>query len=330
MKYLKYLCIFFVLFLGFLYWQLYVPVPRGEAPVHIEISQGDSFSLVAERLHEKKLIRSVAIFKLFARVTGLDREVHAGSIRSEAAVSSVKLLRSLARPENNKLTVTIPEGFTIFEIDKKLVSLGVASKGEFVAFVSEAEAQAKMRREFAFLPDSKSLEGYLFPDTYFIFSNDFHVDQFARDMLRNFEKKVVIPLGDELRAHTRSLSQIVTIASILEKEVRQKEDRATVSGILWKRLDNGWPLQADATVLYGRDDRSVSIDVLKQDSSHNTYTRQGLPATPIGNPGLETIRAAMNPTQSPYWFYLTDSEGKAIYARTNEEHNRNKREHLYK
>ncbi|MBU0667942.1 endolytic transglycosylase MltG, partial [Patescibacteria group bacterium] len=170
------------------------------------------------------------------------------------------------------------------------------------------------------------LEGYLFPDTYFIDPLNFYSENLIQLMLENFERKI----GEDLKKEaTRSISDIVTMASIVEKEVRTKKDIPIVAGILWKRLDNSWLLGADATILYLKDDRSIDYQDLKEDSPYNTRVKGGLPPGPISNPGLESLKAALNPQDSPYWYYLTTPDtGEVIYAKTNDEHNSNKARYL--
>ena len=326
MKFLKWCFIILVLLLGLFYREFYtIPGDRKESTV-FEISSGESFKKVATRLEEQNLNRGDMLYRIYAKILGLDTEIKAGRFRLDPNLTPRGILRFLVSPENGEISVTIPEGYSIFDIDKRLVSLGLIQKNEFVAWVKGIDATGGPVK--AGNAQISSVEGFFFPDTYFVFSKNFHPSDLVNAMSQNFEKKVFKGLEEELKKSKRTLVEIVTMASILEKEVRTREDYPIVAGILWKRLDNNWPLQADATLLYAKKDRSLSVEELRNDSPYNTYTRQGLPITPIGNPGLETIKAALNPVNSPYWFYLTADDGKVIYARTNEEHNENKRKYL--
>jgi UPF0755 protein len=223
----------------------------------------------------------------------------------------------------------VPEGFTVEDIDNELVELAVISAGEFNTAVKEFDDYEK----FTFLNKEAMesleypLEGYLFPDTYFIDPLNFYSENLIQLMLDNFETK----LGDELnKDHDRNFHEIIIMASIVEKEVRTNADIPVVAGILWKRFDENWVLGADATLLYLKSDRTIEYEDLQEESDYNTRKNLGLTPGPICNPGLKSIMGTINPEDSPYYFYLTTLDtGEVIYARTNEEHNRNKREYLY-
>lgn len=212
-------------------------------------------------------------------------------------------------PPPAEVSVTIPEGFSVRDIDERLTSMGLIAPGEFAAVALH-------------------LEGYLFPDTYFVYKNNFKPASLVEKMQENFLAKVTPDLIAEAKKQKRDMKDIITLASILEKEVKTEKDYAAVAGILWKRSDRGWPLQADATLLYGKEIPRITAKELSENTPYNTYKRRGLPPTPISNPGLATIRAAIFPEASPYWFYLTDREENAHYARTNEEQNENRRKFL--
>lgn len=210
-----------------------------------------------------------------------------------------------------EVAVTIPEGFSVRDIDERLTSMELIAPGEFAAAALH-------------------LEGYLFPDTYFVYKDDFKPESLVKKMQDNFLAKVTQDLIAEAKKRKRDMKNIITLASILEKEVKTEKDYVIVAGILWKRLDRGWPLQADATLLYGKETPRITTKELSENTPYNTYKTRGLPPTPISNPGIATIRAAIFPEASPYWFYLTDREGNVHYARTNEEQNENRKKYLEK
>ena len=179
--------------------------------------------------------------------------------------------------------------------------------------------------EFDFLedkPKNLGLEGYLFPDTYEIFFEE-GIEDIVRRMLDNFDRKLTLELKEEIASQKKSIFEIVTMASLIEKEVRTIEDKKIVSGILWKRLKSRMPLQVDATISYitGRKTTEITKEELKINSPYNTYKYKGLPLGPICNPGLESIKAAIYPKQSEYWFYLSTPEGETIFSKTLREHN---------
>lgn len=212
-------------------------------------------------------------------------------------------------PPPVEVKITIPEGFSVREIDSRLAEMNLITPGAFFAIAAHQE-------------------GFLFPDTYNVYAQNFDPASLVKKMRENFEEKITAGLRAAAKKQGRALAEIITMASILEKEVKTAEDYPVVADILWKRLKNGWPLQADATLLYGKSSLTITKETLKENSKYNTYKYKGLPPTPIGNPGLITIEAAISPKSSPYWFYLTDKEGRVHYSKTNEEQNENRRKYL--
>jgi UPF0755 protein len=149
-------------------------------------------------------------------------------------------------------------------------------------------------------------------------------------MLDNFDKKLTQDLRDEIARQKKTIFEIVTMASILEKEVQTDEDRAMVADIFWRRLKAGMPLQADSTINYitGKSDSRANLTDIQIDSPYNTYKYPGLPVGPIGNPGLSAIKAAIYPKANGYWYFLTTDDGKVIYAKSFDEHKANKAKYL--
>ena len=172
------------------------------------------------------------------------------------------------------------------------------------------------------LPETASLEGYLFPDTYEISEGESPED-IIKNILVNFEKKITRELKEAIALKNKSVFEIITMASMIEKEVKTINDKKIVSGILWKRLEDGMPLQVDATINYitGKNHKSALLADLKINSPYNTYKYQGLPLGPISNPGIDSILAAIYPTESKYWYYLSADSGKTIFSKTLKEHN---------
>jgi len=206
--------------------------------------------------------------------------------------------------------VTIPEGSTIYEV-AKILNKNISNFNEAL-----------------FLDLAKEKEGYLFPDTYFFLPNS-SPEEIISIMTKNFESKTssLLPTVEEFG---KSLKDVVIMASIIEREVMTPEDRRMVSGILWKRIAIGMPLQVDAAFIYvnGTTTPGLALKDLKIDSPYNTYLYKGLPIGPIGNPGLDAIRATLEPKSSPNLYYLSDKEGVTHYARTFEEHKENKEKYL--
>lgn len=307
----------------------------GVSSVRVDIPLGASLSTVSDILKEKSLINSTTFFKVHARLLNVDRTIKAGRYQIPPHQSPTQILTFLTQESNGEISITIPEGFTIYEIDEKLALDGFINPGTFIAGAQNPSEELK--EKYPFIEKARSLEGFLFPDTYLVFAQGFMPDSLIEKMLDNFKKKVIDSnvfngAKDYSLTEKRSAYEILIMASLLEKEVRISEDFTIVSGLLWKRIAHEWPLQVDASVLYERELQAGSANVsrrltrtdLQKDSPYNTYTQLGLPPGPIDNPGMRSIKAAANPQDSEYWFYITDPQGNAHYARTNEEHEKNK------
>ena len=302
---------------------IYWPLQTGSTDqVEFIISKGDSSARVARLLAEQNLIRNRFFFLFYAMAVGQEKKFQAGRYLLSPAMSIPQMVRifSAGLAESDDVTVTIPEGFNIFEIDQRLAENGLIRSGEF--FV-----QAR----------GQKLEGYLFPDTY-RFEKEETLAGIIKKMQDNFEKKV----------KEKPTFQQLVVASLLEKEVRQPEEMALVAGIIYKRLGLGMFLQIDASVTYGACQRQAAnyplstsnyqyCDVsqigvayeININSPYNTYLRAGLPVGPISNPGQEAIKAALHPKSSDYLFYLSArSDGRTIFSRNAIEHERNREKYL--
>lgn len=300
-----------------------------DTKISFTIKKGEAPPAIAKNLKDKDLILDEDSFKNYLRSSSLDRKIVAGRFMLNKTLTVPDIASVITDSKQSEFIVTVPEGSTVTDIDAKLVEMDVIKAGDFTLAVKNFDSYDK----YPFIDKEKAaslihpLEGYLFPDTYYIDPQNFESVDLIQMMLNNFKKK----LGDDLtKNHERSLSEIITMASIIEKEVRTSKDIPIVAGILWKRLDNGWMLGADATLLYLKDDRSINYKDLQEENPYNTRNRAGLPPGPINNPGLKSIMAAINPVDSPYFFYLTTPDtGEVVYAVTNDEHNANKQKFLY-
>ncbi|OGF78794.1 hypothetical protein A2W54_04160 [Candidatus Giovannonibacteria bacterium RIFCSPHIGHO2_02_43_13] len=212
--------------------------------------------------------------------------------------------------ELKEITVTVPEGVNIRQIGEIFEKNGMFSKK-------------------VFLGAAESDEGYLFPDTYRFYKDATPQDAVLK-MKENFLKKITPDILGEIAAQKKTLDEIIIMASILEEEVKSTEDRKIVSEILWKRLKLGMGLNVDSALTYvlGKISAELTASDLKYDSRYNTYRYRGLPPTPISNPGMDAILAAMNPATTKYFYYLTGKDGKTYYAETLEKHALNKRKYL--
>jgi len=224
-------------------------------------------------------------------------------------------------------------GFPIFKISEESLD-GTGSSKNNKCFAAWPLLQSQdFSEEFSFLkdkPKNLNLEGYLFPDTYEIDENT-DAAKIVRQMLTNFDNKLSPETREEIKRQGKTISDVIIMASMLEREVKTFRDKKLVAGILWKRLEVGLPLQVDATVLYsvGRRSGSISSSDLEICSPYNTYKYRGLPIGPISNPGLESILAAVYSQESSYWYYLSTPEGDTLFSQTLAEHNIKKIRFLY-
>lgn len=306
------LLVFFVVF--FSATTSFLLMPPKDFPSHkiIKIKNGDSLSMVSGLLLKENIIRSRYYFEVCSKVVGGMKPIIAGEYLFKEPVSACRVAIRVARGLSgiSEIKVTLPEGVTnkqIADIIKKDIL-----EFDFGSFVEKA----------------KNDEGVLFPDTY-SFARNVAPEMVISVMTDNFKSKIK-PLLDEINASGHSEREIVTMASILEKEATSDEDKAIVSGILWKRISIGMPLQVDASFLYilGKKSSEVTLEDMRIKSTYNTYTNKGLPSGPIGNPGLVAIQSALRPTSSPYLYYLSDNNGVMHYAKTFEEHKANKLKYL--
>lgn len=275
------------------------------------IPKGQSTKVIIARLEDEKLIRSATAMNYYLYFLHQRGTFQAGSFRLSPSMTPAQIVEQLQHGTLDTW-VTIPEGWRAEEIaDAMKQALGQSFDSEI------------------FIKKAKPFEGYLFPDTYLI-SLTATPDDILTLFSKNFAKKIAT-LPEVPREQKRPSIDTMIVASIVERESKTSEDRKIVAGILWKRLDNNWPLQIDATLQYAKGYNkkektwwsSPTIEDKKLDSPFNTYKHPGLPPHPICNPGLESIHAALFPTRTDYLYYISDEQGITHYAKTLEEHNAN-------
>lgn len=307
-------------------WVVFVGDRHRDQAVVIDIGSGATIRDVRDTLTAANVLRAPVWFLLYGKVT--NRVVHAGRFAVAPGTPVRELYQLLTDGTDLELQITMIEGWTLQDLKQHLLSRGLATEAD----VALALSDPALKTRYVFLreiPAGIDLEGYLFPDTYRFFSNATAKDVVDR-LLREFETRVVVARESDIAVSGYTLHEVVTIASLLEREVRHPEDMAMVSDVIRKRLEDGMPLQLDATVNYatGKSDPGVSLADTQVDSPYNTYKYTGLPIGPISNPGDAAFDAALNPQENPYYFYLTTPDGTVIYARTNEEHVQNKARYL--
>ncbi len=302
--------LFLVLIIFVWYWSMPLSLaPRG---VRFEVEEGVTVVELAEKLTKEKIIRSSALFRIYLTITGGDRKLKPGIYLFAEPQNAFWLAERIRRGDFGvaMIKVTIPEGATNIEIGKILAkALPEFSQSEFAKIAS-------------------SLEGKLFPETYFL-SPLATPTQIAKILYQTYQRKIA-PLKQMISDSGKSEDEILTMASILEEEANTFESKKIISGILWRRLDSGMKLQVDAVFPYimSKNTFDLTRKDLATSSPYNTYKYKGLPPGPISNPGLDSILAALNPEKTSYVFYLSDKTGKMHYADTYAEHLKNKKKYL--
>jgi UPF0755 protein len=287
----------------------------GGAPVRVTIPAGASFAIAAESLSRAGVIGSPRLFRLYASARGADRELKAGTYRLARGASWNDVIDALTRGRGLVHTVTIPEGFALSSI-VPLIAKAIAAPPESV--LAAASDSALRRRLDVPTP---TLEGYLFPDTYNLAEGTSPREVVAL-LVQRFEKVWKPEWDARLQELAMSRHDIMTLASIVEKEARLAEERPVIAAVYHNRLKIGMALQADPTVQYalGRRVDRVLFKHLEVDSRYNTYKHPGLPPGPIASPGAASIEAALYPADVPYLYFVAHPDGHHEFRRTFSEH----------
>lgn len=295
------------------------------------IEKGESAKTIASHLQDQKLIGSSWAFRLYAKLTGAEDKFVAGSHQLEADLNIRHLIRSLETEKNisSERSITFIEGWNLQEISKYLSDKGVVAKDDFLA----AAALDKWQSKYDYLSgiSAKTIEGFVFPDTYRIFSDAKSAD-IIKKALDNFGVKLTAEMRLDLKKKGLDILEVLTMASIIEGEANNEKDMKLVADVFSKRITKGIALQSDATVNYvtGKSLTRPTAADLAIDSPYNTYKYRGLPPGPIGNPGLTAIKAVIYPTPNDYYYFIHTKDGKAVYAKTYDEHLANVAKYLDK
>ena len=311
-------------------YNMTAPPNRHAAPVEFIIEPGWGVNRISRELFSRDLIRSKFYFEVYVWFKGWESNFQSGSHTVSSAMNIKEIVRSMIKGVGRENTITVIEGWSNRQIADYLAESGVVSAENFLTVVDGGPTLAG---EYDFLndkPDNVGLAGYLFPDTYRIFAKTAAGD-IVKKMLDNFDQKLDVSLRAEIQDQGKTIFETVTLASIIEKEVRSAEDMKLVADVFYKRLKAGMALQSDATVNFvtGQDDIQPTIKDTEIDNPYNTYKYRGLPPGPISNPGLNALTAAIEPTPNPYYYFLTTKDtGEVIYAQTYAEHLANKAKYL--
>lgn len=302
----------------YLLYGYFYPTDLGTRTVSVVVEEGDSFNGVARRLTEEGLVPSEFVLKLAARSRKIDRKLIPGRYDFSGRNSAKTILDRLEAGDFLRLRLTIYEGAPIWTVASIMQSVLEVDSAHVVALNTDTA--------FCHALGVPYLEGYLFPETYFIPWGT-TAEEVITDMVAMFKRQTdgvwPIKIPNDL-----SREQVITLASIIEAEAFLDTEKPTIASVYHNRLRKGWRLDADPTVIYGLGglDRPLYRRDLRKMTPYNTYRHQGLPPTPINSPGLASIKAALYPTDTDYFFFVADGSGGHRFTRTNAEHNKARRE----
>ncbi|GBF10084.1 endolytic transglycosylase MltG [Tepidibacillus infernus] len=319
-----------IFLIGYINSQLQPVQPNAQANQRvIEIPKGSHPNQIAKILKENQLIKSEFFFRWYVRYTGEAPGLKAGKYELSNNMSLKEIVQALV--EGNAILdivrFTVPEGYTVEQIAANLSEQGIINKEKFLQLAKIGSVADDFFKQIPSNPDVKyKLEGYLFPKTYEV-KKGATEEEIIKVMLEQFKKEWKPEWTTTIKKRKMDMGQIITLASIIEREVVVDKERPIVAGVLYNRLNDHWNLQVDATIQYilGKQKERLTYNDLKIDNPYNTYIYPGLPPGPISNPGIKSIEAAVSPTNNPYYFYVTkkDNTGEHYFSKTFAEHQKN-------
>lgn len=290
---------------------------------HFQIRMGQNLKTVSTNLQDKGIITNSFLFQMVVRFKGLDKKIQAGEYTFIGNVTPEQVIKKLVQGKVTLYKITIPEGYNIKETAQLIEEKGFCNAGKFVALCHEKE----YLESFGLSADS--LEGYLFPETYF-FPKGTTCTQIISAMISRFNKSFPQEWDDRAKSLGLSRHDVVILASIIEKETGSAPERPLISSVFHNRLKKGMRLESDPTVIYGikNFDGNITRKHLRTPTPYNTYTMRGLPKGPIANPGKLSLKAALYPVTSPYLFFVSKKNGTHYFSKTVQEHNRAVKKYL--
>jgi len=329
------LIIILVMILGLCAWifysyQITAPASKDNPNIEFTIEPGWGVNRISQELLNLGLIRNQFYFEVYVWLKDLQRNFQSGKHTISASMNIKEIVNSLIKGGGKEKVITILEGWNNQEIADYLENQNVVDE---INFLGLANHKLAFTDEYTFLndkPSTASLEGYLFPDTYRVFA-DATAEEIIQKMLDNFSEKLNNNLRTKIKDQDKTIFEVITLASIIEKEVRKSEDMKMVADIFYKRLASGIALQSDATINYITHKGMIQPTYADTeiDNPYNTYKYRGLTPGPISNPGLNAIMATIEPTANDYYYFLTTKDtGEVIYSKTYEEHLKNKAKYL--
>ena len=317
-----FLAMFFIAVLGFIL--LGVTVVKDAKDIEIgqsltiEIPDGAGASVVSELLHENGAVKYPTVFRLCSRLGNFDGQYKPGPVTLHNGMSYLSILELLIS-ERNIVKVVIPEGYTIRQIEETVAASGLCSTDEFYAVLDASLYDYRFLKD---IPERENrLEGYLFPATYEFFPGA-SAQEIVDAMLKRFDEVFTDEYYKRAEEVNVTVDEVITMASIVERETNADGERAKVAGVFYNRINENMPLQSCATVQYilGENKPVLSESDTKIDSPYNTYKNPGLPVGPIASPGEECIKAALWPEKTDAFYFLLGTDGEHIFSKTYEEH----------
>ena len=317
-----FLTMFFIAVLGFIL--LGVTVVKDAKDIEIgqsltiEIPDGAGASVVSELLHENGAVKYPTVFRLCSRLGNFDGQYKPGPVTLHNGMSYLSILELLIS-ERNIVKVVIPEGYTIRQIAETVAASGLCSADEFYAVLDASLYDYRFLKD---IPERENrLEGYLFPATYEFFPGA-SAQEIVDAMLKRFDEVFTDEYYKRAEEVNVTVDEVITMASIVERETNADGERAKVAGVFYNRINENMPLQSCATVQYilGENKPVLSESDTKIDSPYNTYKNPGLPVGPIASPGEECIKAALWPEKTDAFYFLLGTDGEHIFSKTYEEH----------
>jgi len=280
------------------------------------VREGATLTQIADSLEKRKIIANKTLLLLWGRIAGYGARIKAGEYRLNSNMPPLHVLDILSKGMVITHSVTIPEGFDIPQIAQELDKKGLAEGAQFLALATDPDMAGKYGLS------GPSLEGYLYPDTYRVSRGQ--PASSIIDMMVNRFFDIISPLSETIRASGMTLDQIITLASVIEKETGQGEERPIIASVFLNRLKRGMRLESDPTVIYGIRDFNGNLTKrdLAQSTPYNTYVIRGLPPGPIASPGKDAIHAVLFPAKTDYLYFVSKNDGTHQFSRTLAEHNR--------
>lgn len=296
------------------------------------IEKGQGVNEISKNLHSQGFIKNSFIFETYVWLKKVEGKFQSGQYSLNTNSGTLAIIEKLTSGNvlSQEREIKIIEGWNIKDIGTYLEEENIISEDAFSTAAKGDDLRDSLNYDFLkSIPKENDIEGFLFPDTYRIYNNA-NAIEIRNKMLENFEEKLTDQMKQDIAIQGKNIYEIVTMASIIEKEVTDIKDMKKISDIFWRRIAQEIPLQSCATIAYvlGINKKQYTYEDTRIESPYNTYLNQNLPPGPICNPGFNAINAAIYPEDNSYWYFLSDEEGNTIFSKTLEEHNRNKAKYL--